>query len=513
MSRINRRDFLKLNAALAAGAAFSAVSPAASRRTGNTQKPNILVFVFDAMSARDLSLYGYSRRTTPNLEKFAERASVYHRHYAAGNFTTPGTASMLTGMYPWTHRAFNYRGMVARDLAERNIFHLLGDEYTRLGFTQNLWADILLSQFERDLDIHVPCDAFSRFAQSAWQPDDLPGDRTMAYYAFQDFLNLRVEDSNPFPGSLLMASRDLAQAIAQERNAPPADHPRGLPTNYDFSYEHGSVFDGLQQLIETKMGSDSPSLGYFHLWSPHEPYNPRKEFVGIFGDVETPAKPRHPLSGGNYADRDLYKFCLAYDEFIADVDAEFGRLITRLEQAGVLEDSCVIVTSDHGELFERGEYGHASALMYAPVTHIPLLISAPGQTTRTDHHSVTVNIDLLPTLLQMAGIPVPEWVEGKPLPGFGGVEDPSRSIFPMGAKDNAAFQPIERATFTLIKDSYELFFFTGYPDHPDTFELYNLEDDPHELIDLYKKDITTASRMKDELLEAIHTANRKFPRT
>ena len=512
MTRINRRDFLKLNAALAAGAALSAASHVHSNASIQATRSNILIFVFDAMSARHLSLYGYPRRTTPNLEKFAGRASVYHRHYAAGNFTTPGTASMLTGMYPWTHRAFNYRGMVARDLVERNIFHLVGPEYTRLAFTQNLWADILLSQFEKDLDIHVPCDAFSRFAHSAWQPDDLPGDRTMAYYAFQDFLNLRVEDSNPFPGSLLLASRDLAQAIAVEGEAPPSSHPRGLPTNYDFSYEHGSVFSGLEQLIADSLRSAAPMLGYFHLWSPHEPYNARREFTGIFDAVEIPSKPRHPLSGGDYSPEDLYKWRLAYDEFIADVDAEFGKLISRLELAGVLENSYVIVTSDHGELFERGEYGHASALMYAPVTHIPLLISAPGQTARTDYHSVTANIDLVPTLVQVAGGEAPDWTEGRLLPGFGGTEDPSRSIFPMGAKDNAAFRPIERATFALIRGVHELFYFTGYPDHPDRFELYNLEDDPHELIDLYKKDITTASRLQAELLEAVRAANREFQR-
>ncbi|HSL29456.1 MAG TPA: sulfatase-like hydrolase/transferase, partial [Anaerolineales bacterium] len=453
MTRVNRRDFLKLNAALAAGAALSAASSAHPKEWSQAGKPNILVFVFDAMSARHLSLYGYPRRTTPNLERFAERASVYHRHYAAGNFTTPGTASMLTGMYPWTHRAFNYRGMVARDLVKRNIFHSIGSEYTRLAFTQNLWADILLSQFGEDLDFHVPCDAYSRFAHSALQPDDLPGDRTMAYYALQDFLNLRVEDSNPFPGSLLLASRDLAQAIAEETDSHPADHPRGLPTNHDFSYDHISVFAGLEQLVEDNLRSSSPTLGYFHLWSPHEPYNARKEFVGLFGHVEIPAKPRHPLSGGSYSEDDLYKFRLAYDEFIADVDAEFGKLITRLEQAGVLENSYVVVTSDHGELFERGEYGHASALMYAPVTHIPLMIAAPGQSTRKDYRSVTVNIDLVPTLLQVAGSEVPDWVEGKPLPGFGGTEDSSRSVFPLGAKDNAAFRPIEHATFAMIKDN------------------------------------------------------------
>jgi choline-sulfatase len=219
-------------------------------------------------------------------------------------------------------------------------------------------------------------------------------------------------------------------------------------------------------------------------------------------------KPHHPFAGNNFSQQSLRKYRREYDEFIADVDDEFGKLLSSLETSGVLQNSYVIVTSDHGELFERGEQGHASALMYAPVTHIPLLISAPGQSTRSDFHSLTSNLDLLPTLAHIAGKGIPNWAEGRLLPGFGGAEDSSRSIFPLVAKDNAAFRPIQKATFTLIKDVYELFFFTGYPDHPDTFELYNLQEDPEELHDLFRRDINTASQMKNELLEAIDTANR-----
>jgi hypothetical protein len=139
-----------------------------------------------------------------------------------------------------------------------------------------------------------------------------------------------------------------------------------------------------------------------------------------------------------------------------------------------------------------------------------LLISAPGQQSRSDFYSLTCNTGLLPTLLQIANKEIPAWVEGKLLPGFGGNEDTSRSIFPMMAKDNAAFRPLEHASFSILKGPYELFFFTGYPDHPDTFELYNLQEDPNELQDLFGKDITTASQMKDELLEAVDAANRNY---
>jgi arylsulfatase A-like enzyme len=509
MSKFNRRDFLKTSGALVAGTVFAGASRfLPSAYSQNADRPNILMLVFDAMSARHLSLYGYARETTPHLRKFAERSSVYHRHYAAGNFTTSGTASMLTGMYPWTHRAINYRGMIDRHLTERNLFNLVGEEYTRLAFTQNLWADILLSQFETDLDIHLPCDLYSRFVHSSLQPDDLPSDRGMAYYAFQDFFNLRVDDPHPFPGSLLVASADLARALASDRKHISAEYPRGLPTNYDYSYENASVLDGIGRIVKTNLVQSEPYIAYFHLWSPHDPYNARQDFIGMFEeDLQFQAKARNPFSASNHSEENLRRHRREYDEFITDLDVEFGRLIADLERTGILQNSYVIVTSDHGELFERGELGHASALMYAPVTHIPMLISAPGQTTRSDVQSVTGNVDLLPTILQIAGREIPAWVEGKILPGFGGTEDASRSIFPMTGKDNPAFQPLTHATFAMIKGGYELLHYTGYPGQPDQYELYHLDEDPDELQNLFSKDITTASHMKDELLEAVSAAN------
>lgn len=511
-NRLTRRDVLKASTVLAAGTAFAGAAQLLSSVTSQTSsKPNVLILVFDAMSARNLSLYGYERETTPNLKKFAERAAVYHRHYAAGNFTTSGTASMLTGLYPWTHRAINYRGMVDRQLVEKNLFRLVGQEYTRFAFTQNLWADILLSQFSGDLDIHLPCETFSQFVHSSVQPDDLPSDRRMAYYAFQDFFNLRVDDPSAFPGSLLIASTDLARALASERKHTSTQYPRGLPTNYDYSYENASVLQGIAHLVADRLAHTEPYLAYFHLWSPHDPYNARREFIGRFeGELQRPDKPRHPHAGRNHSAGELRQYRREYDEYIADLDNEFGVLLSVMERTGVLENSYVIVTSDHGEIFERGELGHASALMYAPLTHIPLLISAPGQRTHLDVHTVTSNVDLLPTVLQLVGSEIPHWVEGQVLPGSGGAGDVERSIFPMMGKDNAAFLPLTHATFTLIKGSHEFLLYKGYPGHDDSYELYHLDEDPHELQNLFTKDITTASHMKDELLTAIDAANRNF---
>src|SRR5512135_2471368 len=126
MPRFSRRDFLKIGSLLSGAFAVSRLAPQISAPQSGTGRPNILILVFDAMSATNLSLYGYRRKTTPNLERFAQRATVYHTHYSAGNFTTPGTASLLTGLYPWTHRAINESGLIARNLTGQNLFRAIG---------------------------------------------------------------------------------------------------------------------------------------------------------------------------------------------------------------------------------------------------------------------------------------------------------------------------------------------------------------------------------------------------
>ncbi len=129
-------------------------SPVESLRS-QVNGPNILVIVFDALSATNVSLYGYPRETTPNLSRFAEQATVYNRHYAGGSFTSPGTASILTGTYPWTNRAFHLYGTVARDFEQKNLFHGFSEDgYHRIVFTHNDLAAMLLYQFGDDIEFH-----------------------------------------------------------------------------------------------------------------------------------------------------------------------------------------------------------------------------------------------------------------------------------------------------------------------------------------------------------------------
>jgi hypothetical protein len=150
MKRLTRRDFLKATAGALAGAFIfpKLYSPGLSADT----RPNIIVLVMDSLSARHVSLYGYPRLTTPNIDAFAASSTVFHNHHSAGNFTTTAVGSMMTGMIPWKHRALNGGGLLAAEVEHITPYALLGPEYYRFSFSQTPYADIVTGQAYRDID-------------------------------------------------------------------------------------------------------------------------------------------------------------------------------------------------------------------------------------------------------------------------------------------------------------------------------------------------------------------------
>ncbi len=510
MSRLTRREFLKLAATFASGVALSSARPLVKYLQGNESgKPNVILLLLDAMSASNLSLYGYVRPTTPNLEKFAARATVYHNHYAASNFTTSGTASMLMGTYPWTNRALSFRGLVKRSLVERSIFALMGSGYHRLGFSQNPWVNELLGQFRADVNEYLPYDAFSYQTNLSAPEENFPNDYPVAYIAFEDFLG--ANGFNLDPGSITKGFFDLLNKKRLAINSA-SKYPYGFPSNYYTYFRIEDLLAGISGSLAGLAESHAPFFSYYHLLPPHTPYAPRKPFLGMYlqdGILPT-LKPIHPLSEFRKDDRRLVRFRMAYDEYVTNLDFELGAFLDGLEQSGILDTSYVIVTSDHGELFERGEHGHGTPLMYEPVTRIPLLVRAPAQKSRVNVTSPTSNIDILPTLLALAGRPIPAGLEGRILPELGGEADPERSIFSVFAKESSAFLPLRKAVVSMNKGNYKMIYYRGYPNFDGKFELYDLSADPEETNDLSAEDNADAQSMKEELLDALADADRPY---
>jgi arylsulfatase A-like enzyme len=496
LKTLDRREFLKLMSVVPAGFLLSQLTRRSEKRS--FEGTNVIIVVLDALTARNMSLYGYPRLTTPTIEQFAKRFSVYHSHYSGGTFTTAGTASLLTGTYPWTHRAINLGGLIRRPAQTRNIFNLF-NAHDRLVFAQNYFADYLLTQFDDDIETHLPIGAFSELVQFMNESDGK--ERLTEFRAFNDF----IFDGPPASLVLGMLNRYKKAYRAQMIRRTQDDL---LQYTADLAFDLQKVFAGLADLL-TQL--EKPAICYFHLYPPHAPYQPEKGFDQLFLNGWKPkAKPRHNLWKDSTSSRKfLNELRLAYDQFLANTDFAVGEFMSQLQSEGVLDNSLLILTSDHGESFERGYFGHSGPYVYEPGIHIPLLISFPGQTTRRDYYSVTNSVDVLPSLLHWFGYEIPEWCEGTILPGFSGQGEnlQTRTTFSMDAKYNSAFGDLPAISIAMRRGDFKLIYYKGYneagdPYHNGVFELYDLKNDPEELRDLAGDEPSVLHEMRSELLSA-----------
>jgi arylsulfatase A-like enzyme len=507
-SAVSRRDFLKLAGLVPASLAL----PQLLRIYNPSQAPaaggkNVMVIVFDAFSAYHLPIYGYPRRTTPNIERLAARAIVYHNHYAGGNFTTPGTASLLTGTLPWTHRAFQLNGTVTPSMAEKNIFKAF-QRYHRVVYSHNPLVNTLFKQFSQNLDDYVPQDRLFLTADTLVHTA-LGHDEDIADVAWtRAFKN----EADGFSYSLFLSN--LYTQYVRNRIARFAQQfPRGLPSI------RGDNYFLLEDAIDWLQGEvrrlPQPYFGYFHFMPPHAPTSTQKDFYGAFSKdgFEPPLKPQDVFSA-KLLPPELLRQRTAYDEFVLYLDREFGRLFDYLETSGVLENTWVILTADHGELFERGVRGHISPLLYQPVVRIPLLVFEPGRTTRLDITSLTSAVDVLPTLLHVTGEQAVNWVEGAILPPFAPAEpDPHRVVYSLHAKRNKPREALTVATAMMAVDRLKLMYFFGYEElgeGVERVELYDVLADPQELHNLSREQAQITAKLLAALKAKLAEVNAPY---
>lgn len=508
MKNISRRDFLKLSwNSIKLGVTSSLFPYDVVKLQSDKKSPNIVMLVCDAMSAKNLSLYGYPRKTTPNLEKISKQALVYHNHYATGSFTTPGTSSLLTGLLPWTHRAVNLSGIIKKSLSEHNLFKLLGNDYFKLAYTQNQWADFLLDQFSPWINDILPVSEFGLIDRAQLNPQ-LSKDKIISKHAFERMIY--------YSNSLLLSFINGLYYQSNVKSLQSEEYPLGYPIAqfYDYPFTLEDLFDGITNKIFELSEKKTPFFSYFHVYPPHDPYRPNKKFVDVFNEdnVEFTSKDEHTLSiGATQASLDNER--KHYDAFVTNLDFEIGKLVETLQVQNILDNTYFIITSDHGEMFERGTNGHITAMLYEPVIKVPLVILTPENKTQQDFFVPTSNIDLLPTILNIANKEIPASCEGEILPGLGGVADSTRSILSMDAKGSSAFKPFSKATYTIIQGNYKLIYYSGY-DHKykDFFEFYDIQEDPEELNNKYSKlkFASLIAEMKKELFDLMNEANQKL---
>jgi arylsulfatase A-like enzyme len=346
--------------------------------------PDVFVISFDTTRADRLSLYGYERPTTPQLDAFAADALTFTQARSTAGWTLPGHASMLTGLYPSRHGAHLAGGWLPGQSIDgrRNVAFPLAADKTTLaealrdrGYSTGAFV-ANFSYLYRDFGL----------AQGFQVYEDAPG------------LLLRVR---PPVVRFAQHSFDPGFCLKPFRSA------RDI---------NGLALDWL-----SRAPAGRPVFAFLNYMEPHQPWlapPPHDQWVWALPQARRLVnRDLYTHEVKDFAPEEIEFIRANYDGQVAAMDAAFGELIGALKAQGRYENALIIVTSDHGELLgEHGFVGHMGRMLYEPLLHVPMVAKFPGPDRPRGRVDTPVqNLDVTPTALQEAGAVVPPGLQGQHL--------------------------------------------------------------------------------------------------
>ncbi len=352
--------------------------PSAAEMKTLRSKPNIIWIVLDTARRDRLSVYGYGRKTTPNLETFAKDAVVFNRAISAAPWTVPSHASMFTGMYPSKHGAHHSGNKYCDPLSGANltiaeILSAVG--YNTVGVAANNAGLSIGFGLHQGFEMYFEAMPATRSLLWGKLIESLP----------DDFRN------NDLRHNELRLSSELNPLIARWLDKH-ATNPFFLFINYM-----------------------EPHGGYGHIPQPYDSlFGFRRELNDVlFADFDPVKVVKKEVA----VTPEQHHFFDAYtDRKVVYLDHYLGKFFDDLKTRKLYDESMIIVVSDHGNLDgEHYSFGHNTEL-YNILINVPLLIKYPKSMQRSGVVDKYVStIDLMPEVLKVCGFPVPEEVQGQPI--------------------------------------------------------------------------------------------------
>jgi arylsulfatase A-like enzyme len=315
--------------------------------------PNVLIVILDTVRAASMSFLGYERATTPRLAAFGAEGAVFEQAYSTAPWTLPSHAGMFTGLFP-TQTSTDWR----EPLDERPA--TLAEMLTARGYRTGAFvANHFYTSYESGLGR-----GFQRLEDYRVTLRQLLLSTTLTQTNV--FFEL-LHGEGVLPRLSALAKMDLrlqTMWVSDRKEAP----------------EVTRQFLGWQAAI----GGERPFFAFLNYYDAHLPYDPPPPWRTRFAQ-----DPRE-------LDR--------YDGAIAYIDDSLGQLFEELRRRGVLDQTLVIVTSDHGELFGEHElHGHGNSL-YLPELHVPLIVRYPARVDPGVRLDTPVTLrDLMATALDAVG--------------------------------------------------------------------------------------------------------------
>jgi len=392
-------------------------------------RPNIMIILIDTLRADHLGIYGYSRDTSPNIDAIAREGVVFDWAVSQAPHTVPSVAAILTGLYP------AHNGVVTViDDAFNGSVETLGEKLAKAGYTTaGFTATNIVIRF---LDLKTRFETFDwRCApQMNWKSAECLAGRMIPW----------LQENNPQPFFL-----------------------------------------------------------YAHFFDPHDTYNAPPPYTEMFCNRQP---DNRGLLGGdmrgytrgfliNFPMVDLsrndveYLKCL-YDGEIRYADSQIGKIMEQMKALGLLDNTILIITADHGEEFlEHGRLLHGQTL-YRELTHVPLILRYPPAVKPGRIRTAVETTDIVPTVLDLAGIQVPPGLDGTslaPLIRSGDEGQHPRKTFSWADHITYRCVSIQAGNWKFIKTTF-----------PSLKELYDLNQDPNEKNNLAGKYPNLVKAFDDE---------------
>ncbi len=439
------------------------------------KRPNIVFIITDQQRFDTIAAAGFDHMITPNLDRLVREGVCFSHMYVTSPSCAPSRASLFTGLYPHTNGVFRNDERWTHSWVRR-----LADA----GYRCVNVGKMHTSPFE---------DSFGFHERHVVENKDRATERLPFYLDNWDkaFWTRGLEKPSRVTYRRRNDYRDQLGAFVW-------DLPEELHSD-NFVPELAAMW------LDRYHGAE-PFFLQIGIPGPHPPYDPTQEYIDKYRDRELPeairdqsAIDRQPsalkklraqhlavdhdavVHLENPTPEQLRRQREHYFANVTMIDAQVGKLIEALQRRGVLEDTIVIFTSDHGDCLN--DHGHSQKwTMYEPSVRVPAIVWSPKNVEQGKVVDDLVSLfDFGPTVLELAGLAVPKWMEAKSLlPYLAGKKVDARDFV---FSEHAGDRILSGTEFmTMIRDrQYKLVHFV----ENDEGQLFNLVNDPREINDLW----------------------------
>lgn len=461
------------------------------------RKPNIIFIVIDALRPRNLGCYGYARPTSPNIDKLSEEGLIFRDVYSCTNATDPSLTTIFSGKPPRSHGIMKHGALLQSEEVQNYLktVHTLPEILKHNGY-KTFAIDWLGRWHIRGYDYY----------SGILRPVVQWGKQRLTYGKTRDY-ELNEVKLTPIKYLSLALSKFSAHI------KPPSITPRT-----DIYGDATIVTRKALEIIKENLGQNF--FLFVHYWDTHFPYNspasdakerdlPSRSFEKQLERAKHRGRKKQIKSLGG-----IEKVLAMYDGAISFIDQEIGHLISSLKEWGILENTLVILTADHGEsLTEHGIYFDHHGL-YQVTLHVPLIFKYAGLPRGKVVTGFVQHPDIAPTILDILEIESGEDFDGKSMiPLIYQNKKLNQAVYAEEMHSETK-QMVATYKYKYIRASSKQDAVCKYCHtiHGGIEELYDLENDPEETSNVILDHPDEASQLRDLLTEWLKNAESKRER-